>query len=441
MKKIICEICGSQFIKKRDGIFICQECGTEYTLDEARKLLKEVDECKNNENQESKSSSTNKEKLLCSLYCWAKNILALPDSLFWLNQSDINNEIFWKETLPQLKNHNLSFIGTKLPNDFVMLNALHGLSDERYNKYRNKKYPDGTRAFNEFEEKNFFEDRKILKRFYKQDVSLVNFINSSIMNTSKAEEAIKDFFKKYGKYNINRFGDKFNTLGSQYYMMSFRNIYNDYYEGELLRAKYENGLEIPTPFFLANEFDYIKPLYVATTGIFRVKMTPASSDIQEKYKKMLKTCRDSVLDVVDSHNKLMDYCEANFDVISDVYGSIYESCLELEKEFYLPYKYREASSILDLIEMVKDGKAETWKELVNLYDTNEYRTAVCEKLDVINNKLDNIQNILVVGFKATIGQLSVMNEQLSVIGDKMNSINEGIDKIKKYSFITMRNTF
>ena len=43
MKKMICEICGSQSIRKENGVFICQECGTEYSLEEAKKLLKEIE--------------------------------------------------------------------------------------------------------------------------------------------------------------------------------------------------------------------------------------------------------------------------------------------------------------------------------------------------------------------------------------------------------------
>ena len=44
MKKMVCEICESQKIKKENGVFICQECGTEYSVEEAKKLLKEVSE-------------------------------------------------------------------------------------------------------------------------------------------------------------------------------------------------------------------------------------------------------------------------------------------------------------------------------------------------------------------------------------------------------------
>ena len=43
MKKIVCEMCeGSNFLKQ-DGMFVCQECGSKYTVEEAKKLMVEVD--------------------------------------------------------------------------------------------------------------------------------------------------------------------------------------------------------------------------------------------------------------------------------------------------------------------------------------------------------------------------------------------------------------
>lgn len=39
MNAIICEMCGSQDLVKQDGMYVCQHCGTKYTVEEARKLL------------------------------------------------------------------------------------------------------------------------------------------------------------------------------------------------------------------------------------------------------------------------------------------------------------------------------------------------------------------------------------------------------------------
>lgn len=39
MEKIVCEMCGNNNLIKQDGVYVCESCGTKYTLEEAKKLL------------------------------------------------------------------------------------------------------------------------------------------------------------------------------------------------------------------------------------------------------------------------------------------------------------------------------------------------------------------------------------------------------------------
>lgn len=39
MKAIKCELCGSNDVVKQDGLYVCQHCGTKYTVEEAKKLM------------------------------------------------------------------------------------------------------------------------------------------------------------------------------------------------------------------------------------------------------------------------------------------------------------------------------------------------------------------------------------------------------------------
>lgn len=39
MKQLTCEMCGSTDLTKQDGVFVCQSCGTKYSVEEARKLM------------------------------------------------------------------------------------------------------------------------------------------------------------------------------------------------------------------------------------------------------------------------------------------------------------------------------------------------------------------------------------------------------------------
>lgn len=41
MKVIICEMCGSTNLIKQDGVYVCQSCGTKYSVEEARKMMVE----------------------------------------------------------------------------------------------------------------------------------------------------------------------------------------------------------------------------------------------------------------------------------------------------------------------------------------------------------------------------------------------------------------
>lgn len=39
MKAMVCEMCGSHDLVKQDGMYVCQSCGTKYSVEEAKKLL------------------------------------------------------------------------------------------------------------------------------------------------------------------------------------------------------------------------------------------------------------------------------------------------------------------------------------------------------------------------------------------------------------------
>ena len=41
MKAVTCELCGSNDIIKIEGYFVCQHCGTKYSIDEAKHYLDE----------------------------------------------------------------------------------------------------------------------------------------------------------------------------------------------------------------------------------------------------------------------------------------------------------------------------------------------------------------------------------------------------------------
>ena len=39
MSTLVCELCNSNDLVKENGVYVCQHCGTKYTIEEAKKLL------------------------------------------------------------------------------------------------------------------------------------------------------------------------------------------------------------------------------------------------------------------------------------------------------------------------------------------------------------------------------------------------------------------
>lgn len=42
MQALKCEMCGGNDIVKQDGLYVCQHCGTKYSIEEAKKLMSGV---------------------------------------------------------------------------------------------------------------------------------------------------------------------------------------------------------------------------------------------------------------------------------------------------------------------------------------------------------------------------------------------------------------
>lgn len=43
MKRLVCEMCGGTDLVKQEGVFVCQSCGTKYSVEEAKKMMVEVE--------------------------------------------------------------------------------------------------------------------------------------------------------------------------------------------------------------------------------------------------------------------------------------------------------------------------------------------------------------------------------------------------------------
>lgn len=96
MKQLTCEMCGSTDLTKQDGVFVCQSCGTKYSVEEARKMMVEgkVDVSGSTVNID----STQKLDNLYTLARRAKAARNDKDAARYYNEIRIYNPNSWEAT-------------------------------------------------------------------------------------------------------------------------------------------------------------------------------------------------------------------------------------------------------------------------------------------------------------------------------------------------------
>ena len=62
MKQLACEMCGSTELVKDNGYFVCQKCGTKYSVEEAKKLMGETPAATLNQYQKQGSVKKSRKK-------------------------------------------------------------------------------------------------------------------------------------------------------------------------------------------------------------------------------------------------------------------------------------------------------------------------------------------------------------------------------------------
>ena len=102
MKQLTCEMFGSTDLMKQDGVFVCQSCGTKYSVEEAKKMMVEVGgavEVKNAaqlENLLNLANSSFESKNYAQAEEFCNQVIAMDDKNYeaWkLKGEDINYQI------------------------------------------------------------------------------------------------------------------------------------------------------------------------------------------------------------------------------------------------------------------------------------------------------------------------------------------------------------
>lgn len=387
MKKMICEICESQRIKKENGVFICQDCGTEYSLDEAKNLLREIEDTD----------------------------LKISKSL--VNQSNNNLNI-------AVQDEEVKFLAEQLKS-WCAICVLR----ERFNNF-----------FFEISDYEFWDIDKSL-----QIPSKYNFLIKYPVNTVLEEE---EFLKSVGKDSKTQLIlNRMNLLKDHMnYEFGWGGVTNSYHSVSIYSSngskigllcdiykpddnRYYGFFDLVERFRLKGEKFHLVQI-MTKSGLINVKrtnqtLTGSSEDIQYIISLLSKANNAGDDKKNQSYSKFSSACDQLLNLRNDLINA----SLELEKIFLLPIKYRNSKTLCSMLNILNDGRASDWKELVNLYETVEYRKSMIIGMESLYYSLRNINQTLLKGFILTNSNLNSINNNLRSISSKINDVISGVSTI------------
>ena len=166
------------------------------------------------------------------------------------------------------------------------------------------------------------------------------------------------------------------------------------------------------------------------SGLFSVNrtnqtLTESSADIQYIISLLSKASDAGEDKKNQSYSKFSSACDELLKSRNDLINA----SLELEKIFLLPIKYRNSKTLCTMLDILNDGRASDWKELVNLYETVEYRKSMINGMENLYYSLKNINQTLLKGFILTNSNLNSINDNLRSISSKINDVISGVSMI------------
>ena len=404
MKKMVCEICESRKIKKIGDVFVCEECGTEYDLESAKKLLKEVDiESKKTDNQIIKNEEASKiiknddDKYILLKYLknWYELINGLSNINFWIRIEDKN--LLQKGDLNTIKN----YVQAEQKRDIPLI--------------------DKNWFIRCLDVKFTFEDVDKLK-----NISQLYPVGKDPIDLFRNNYYIKkceDLFQKakYEKIYVNGQGP--------FYCYFFGDVQKKFkvgYPWAIMNESYENWLN-----FAKTQEEYISVYDTVQKGMFfdKVQHTIIEKQISaEEFKKNIVTLYKQIK---DRHKELVDFYNSNFEVMKKTYMELLSKIEELEEYFNLPLKYRRIDYIYNLITYINDGRVDSWKEAINLLETEIFQNNLITSMKNIEKTIANIDKTVSFSSIMLNSKLTNISQNISNISGVINSCNESLNKIQK----------
>ena len=422
MKKMVCEICGSQSIRKENGVFVCQDCGTEYSIDDAKKLLVEVDETKNGVvSLSSKNAQSESSMLIQNLLTWlvfVKDIESTFSEYFEIDLTSIKNEysiedFYYKNSI------NPDNLNTRRETSFLI-------------------------SFKEEAKLYYFEYYKTIcsdNALYKTYNSLP--FSNDLQRLEPGTNEVYDrclFTKSTNYFIVAKFFDRLQFSDDGYDFLS-----------KALPFKSSVGSDVDFAIWVQNIKNMNKgQLYKGyqKMSLFGVPKNVGNISLifdVEKTHGLIKAIDTEV------ERKYLKYYESELlplgkEALEQLNTALSNIPL-LEAKLNVPKRFRNSKDLYNLVEIVQEGKAETWKELLQIYETDLYRNEVISKFDSLESSINSLANRVIASLnqinttiESTNSLLSMVDSKLGMMSIQMSQINKKLTKIKRNTFITMWNT-
>ena len=412
MKKMVCEICDSQKIKKENGIFVCQDCGTEYSLDEAKQLLKEINSERESTvgNKITIVEENNKYLLVEKLLCWLKYINNIDDLFRLFNEIHAHDTDLWYNQIT--KDYLISKLKLPTPRSFE-------------NRIKDKAF---MRVYIECFE--LWEGAEFNKEKY--DLFILNSFTNYI-------DSMKNKFALYNIYtkaiNVPEYIDGQKIVGISEYLGNmyalFKKSYNVPKELEFVYWCLM-GYFIPERDIKSSS--YIKKGLLSSKNI---KFDPGYDEI--KTVSDIKTIiNDAIVKYTFEYNEIID---SYIDNCIQIFNDLMSHKNEYEEMFNLPIKYRNSKILISLIEIIIDGKANDWMSAINIFETEKYRLDVINSLNKINDSIIKFSNIVKKELSQLNSNLILINKNLERINSSIDDVEFTLNKISFYSKLQFLHEF
>lgn len=383
---MVCEICSSQSFKKENGVFVCQECGTEYTIEDAKKLLKDIDIVEKKEDellpskkQQEEANDVTRIKLEYDLLCW-HNFFEKCHELeksFYLKDRDFGSSVD-VATREVIFNKDSYYTENVLP------------------EFKNR----------------YIEGHPKIKSDFESD-----------LKKRKANNAVHDAEWREISNSLSRGPKIFTTitvicifLGIILFIVGLANHVTGLFVFGIILPFAVFGLTMIINYALSK----------------RQPATPCMPiySFEEYFEKEITKTSDYIAAERKFRQKYNEKTNEDINGFISEIPQLKNIKNHLEEIAPLPQQYSDEYHVNALLALVLNKRADTLKEAINLFETEAYRSTVVSCLDTLNYNIQ-VLNSNIVGLRNEVNQLaSVMYQGLSTLIQQNNAIYNQLDSIR-----------